>query len=86
MPVVGQIQIKQSVVYTPEHQEAQRIGRLDQGAVHPGEQDKAEEERQAGVPARRRQTMTGLRHRSWLPDCHAKSGERCARNAYPLGL
>ncbi len=48
-------------------QEAQRIGRLDQGAVHPGEQGKAEKEMQAGVPARRRQTMTGLRHRSWLP-------------------
>jgi hypothetical protein len=28
-------------------QEAQRIGRLDQGAVHPGEQGKAEKERQA---------------------------------------
>ena len=29
------------------------MGRLDQGAVHPGEQGKAEEERQAGVPVRR---------------------------------
>ena len=43
------------------------MGRLDQGAVHPGEQGKAEKERQAGAPARRRQRMTGLRHRSWLP-------------------
>jgi hypothetical protein len=51
----------------PVPQEAQRIGRLDQRAVHPGEQGKAEKERQAGAPARRRQTMTGLRYRSWLP-------------------
>ena len=38
------------------------MGRLDQGAVHPGEQGKAEKERQAGAPARRRQRS------------HAKSG------------
>ncbi len=54
--------------------EAQWIGRLDQEAVHPGEQDKAEEERQAGVPARRRQRS------------NAKHGGRCARDAYPLSL
>jgi hypothetical protein len=50
------------------------MGRLDQGAVHPGEQGKAEKERQAGAPARRRQRS------------HAKSGGRCARDAYPLSL
>ncbi len=54
--------------------ETQRIGSLDQGVVHPGEQDKAEEERQAGAPARRRQRS------------HAKSGGRCARDVYPLSL
>ncbi len=51
----------------PVPQEAQRTGRLDQRAVHPGEYGKAEKEMQAGVPTRQRQTMTGLRHRSWLP-------------------
>ncbi|MCL4443329.1 MAG: hypothetical protein M1456_04455 [Actinobacteria bacterium] len=55
-------------------QEAQRIGRLDQGAVHPGEQGKAEKEMQAGVPARRRQRS------------HAKSGGRQARDVYSLSL
>jgi hypothetical protein len=50
------------------------MGRLDQGAVHPGEQGKAEKERQAGAPARRRQRS------------HAKSGGRCARDVYPLSL
>ncbi len=50
------------------------MGRLDQGAVHPGEQGKAEKERQAGAPARRRQRN------------HAKSGGRQARNVYSLSL
>ena len=54
--------------------EAQRIGRLDQGAVHPDEQGKAEEEGQAGVPVRRRQRR------------NAKSGGRQARHPYPLSL
>ena len=66
--------------------ETQRIGSLDQGVVRPGEQDKAEEERQAGAPARRRQTMTGLTPQVMATDCHAKSGGRCARDVYPLSL
>ena len=59
--------------------EAQRIGRLDQGAVHPDEQGKAEEEGQAGVPVRPILRARGQRR-------NAKSGGRQARHPYPLGL
>ncbi len=54
--------------------EAQRIGSLDQGVVHPGERCKAKEEGPASVHGQRRQHS------------NAKPGGRQARDAYPLSL
>jgi hypothetical protein len=63
-----------AVVSTRNHLEAQRIGSVDQGGVHPGEQCKAEKEGLASVHGQRRQHS------------NAKSGGRRARGAYPLSL